>query len=75
MAETRAPRLGWGRVADYLFGRNALIGVMQKMQVDHLLAFDHAEAQSLIRFEAYDFHDKSNSRSTEGADYIEAAET
>src|SRR6476659_4132545 len=27
MAETRAPRLGWGRVADYLFGRNALIGV------------------------------------------------
>src|SRR5436190_18995315 len=27
MAEMRAPRLGWGRVADYLFGRNALIGV------------------------------------------------
>src|SRR5207249_4351571 len=29
MAETRAEprRLGWGRVADYLFGRNALIGV------------------------------------------------
>jgi hypothetical protein len=31
MAETRAPRLGWGRVADYLFGRNALIGVASFM--------------------------------------------
>jgi hypothetical protein len=31
MAETRAPRLGWGRVADYLFGRNALIGIASFM--------------------------------------------
>jgi len=32
MADTRAtPRLGWGRVADYLFGRNALIGVASFM--------------------------------------------
>ena len=33
MAETRAEprRLGWGRVADYLFGRNALIGVASFM--------------------------------------------
>ena len=32
MAETRAaPRMGWGRVADYLFGRNALIGVASFM--------------------------------------------
>jgi len=31
MAETRAPRLGWGRIADYLFGRNALIGVASFM--------------------------------------------
>ena len=32
MAETRAPRrLGWGRVADYLFGRNALIGAASFM--------------------------------------------
>src|SRR6476660_175916 len=31
MAEMRAPRLGWGRVADYLFGRNALIGVASFM--------------------------------------------
>jgi hypothetical protein len=31
MAETRAPRWGWGRVADYLFGRNALIGIASLM--------------------------------------------
>src|SRR5204862_1203513 len=32
MADTRAtPRLGWGRVADYLFGRNALIGAASFM--------------------------------------------
>jgi len=33
MAETRAEprRVGWGRVADYLFGRNALIGVASFM--------------------------------------------
>src|SRR4029453_13507952 len=33
MAETRAEprRLGWGRVADYLFGRNALIGAASFM--------------------------------------------
>ena len=33
MAETRAEprRFGWGRVADYLFGRNALIGVASFM--------------------------------------------
>jgi len=32
MAETGAPRkLGWGGVADYLFGRNALIGVASFM--------------------------------------------
>ena len=33
MAETRAEprRLGWGRVADYLFGRNTLIGVASFM--------------------------------------------
>ena len=31
MAETRAPKFGWGRVADYLFGRNALIGVASFM--------------------------------------------
>jgi len=31
MAETRAPRMGWGRVADYLFGRNALIGIASFM--------------------------------------------
>ena len=33
MAETRAAsrRLGWGRVADYLFGRNALIGIASFM--------------------------------------------
>src|SRR5262245_15580666 len=33
MAETRAEprRLGWGRVADYLFGRNALIGIASFM--------------------------------------------
>src|SRR5215472_6789235 len=31
MAETRTPRLGWGRVADYLFGRNALIGIASFM--------------------------------------------
>jgi hypothetical protein len=31
MAETRAPRLGWGRVVDYLFGRNALIGIASFM--------------------------------------------
>jgi hypothetical protein len=32
MADTAAPhKLGWGRVADYLFGRNALIGVASFM--------------------------------------------
>jgi hypothetical protein len=32
MAETRAARrMGWGRVADYLFGRNALIGAASFM--------------------------------------------
>ncbi len=31
MAETRAPKFGWGRVADYLFGRNALIGAASFM--------------------------------------------
>src|SRR5262249_3154043 len=31
MAEIRAPRWGWGRLAGYLFGRNALIGVASFM--------------------------------------------
>ena len=31
MAETRARRFGWGRLADYLFGRNALIGAASFM--------------------------------------------
>ena len=30
---------------------------VDRLQVDHVVAFDHAQAQSLTRFKSYDLHD------------------
>ncbi len=48
---------------------------VDRLQVDHVVAFDHAQAQSLVRFKSYNLHGSGSSSSAEGRDYSKAPES